>query len=523
MLVSIKDKIKILKFILFLICGVLFLGSPAISFKMSYYTFAYAMLDIQNGRLNSAMEKLELTIKLDKTALEAYKQLLYLNILAKNSDKIKSLVSNIIQLEEDEDSIINTANLLLSYGYLEEAKRLFSKTEKSNPKNKDAILSLAQINFSSNTKESINLYSRYLDIQPQDLDTLFQLGVAEYKRGNIQAAIELFKKVVNLSEENDTAKLILADLLSVTTNYMQAEKIYLEHLDKNRDDLDTVLKLMILYLTSQKIDEVEKYVKQLETVDEKKFLPEYAYYIAIYYEYKKDFILAAKYMRKYVDLTKKVPLNPYLKLGYYYSMTKQFYDSEKNLMIAIKKFDSFEAKVILSFVYMDQKKYKSAIRILLDLENGLPIYERVYFYLGYCYDQIGKFDIAEKYFIESIKKYPKDHETMNYLGYSYADKNIKLDEAEKLIVNALELDPENVAYIDSLSWVYFRKGYYAEAEKLLEKISAKTVDPVIFEHLAEVKEKLNKTDESLKYYNKVLELDPKNIKIKNKLKSRGKK
>lgn len=515
-------KIKNFKIIIILFFTVVVV-SFTYAFKITYYTFVDALLDIQKGKINVAIEKLELTIRLDKTALEAYKQLLPLYIIKGNVTKVKDISLYLLENVDDIETLYSIGNLLLDNGYIEDSKKFFDKTKSVVSKNKNLTQEEQkqfETGYSSNSLET-----KIVPFVPNtqladDIEELIQLGLKEYKFGRISNAIDIFRKVVSLDNNDDTAKLILADLLSFTTTYAsEAKEIYTNYLEKNKEDYDTMLKLLILLLATNDIDSAEKYVRILETLPQEKFPSEGNYYISIFYELKKDFVKAAQFMEKYFKVTKTVPLNPYLKIGYYYSMIKNFSKSEKYLLTAIKKFDSFEAKIVLAFVYLDQKKFDKCIKVLKDIEKHFPPYERVYFYLGYCYDQKGKFDIAEQYFLESISKYPQDHESMNYLGYSYVDKNIKLDQAEYYIKKALELDPENIAYLDSLAWLYYRFGKYQDAEEILDKISLKTKDTIILEHLGEVKEKLGKKDEAITVYKKILELEPKNFRIKRKLNS----
>ena len=79
---------------------------------------------------------------------------------------------------------------------------------------------------------------------------------------------------------------------------------------------------------------------------------------------------------------------------------------------------------------------------------------------------------------------------LNYLGYMLADRGVKLPEALKLIRKAVELEPQNGAYLDSLGWVYFKSGQYAQAEENLRKANERmNTDPTVHDHLGEVYEK----------------------------------
>ncbi len=87
-----------------------------------------------------------------------------------------------------------------------------------------------------------------------------------------------------------------------------------------------------------------------------------------------------------------------------------------------------------------------------------------------------------------------------------AERGIRLDEAYEAIQKALELDPENGAYIDSLGWVYFQKGMIDEAIRELER-SAQLLDndPIIHEHLGDAYRKKGLIEKAIEYYQKSLE------------------
>jgi tetratricopeptide (TPR) repeat protein len=85
---------------------------------------------------------------------------------------------------------------------------------------------------------------------------------------------------------------------------------------------------------------------------------------------------------------------------------------------------------------------------------------------------------------------PEHASALNYLGYMLADQNMKLDEALGYIKRAVDLDPANGAYLDSLGWVYFRLGKYDLAEENLVKASQKiNTDPTVHDHLGDLYQK----------------------------------
>jgi len=101
----------------------------------------------------------------------------------------------------------------------------------------------------------------------------------------------------------------------------------------------------------------------------------------------------------------------------------------------------------------------------------------------------------------------------------WAEKGIHLDEAQNLIKQALEIEPESGAYLDSMGWVYFKLGKYSEALTYLRKAVAQLKEPdaTVYDHLADVLDKLGKRDEAVSYWKKAVGLDPKNEELGRKL------
>jgi Tfp pilus assembly protein PilF len=93
-------------------------------------------------------------------------------------------------------------------------------------------------------------------------------------------------------------------------------------------------------------------------------------------------------------------------------------------------------------------------------------------------------------FREALDLDPSNAMTLNYLGYMLADKGTRLTEALKLIRKAVELEPMNGAFLDSLGWAYFKLGEYELAEEnLRHAVERDQTDPTVHDHLGELYEK----------------------------------
>ena len=143
-----------------------------------------------------------------------------------------------------------------------------------------------------------------------------------------------------------------------------------------------------------------------------------------------------------------------------------------------------------------------------------------YFRYGAAAEQAGLMDKAAELLREAIRLDPSNAaQAYNYLGYMWADRDMNLEEAGEMIKKALEMEPDNGAYIDSLGWLYYKKGEFEKALKeLLRAAEAiKPEDSVVFDHLGDVYQKLGRTGEALNYWQKAIALDGANEKIAAKI------
>jgi Flp pilus assembly protein TadD len=138
--------------------------------------------------------------------------------------------------------------------------------------------------------------------------------------------------------------------------------------------------------------------------------------------------------------------------------------------------------------------------ISLDPEN-----DQFYFTLGAVYDEVKDKQNCITNMEQAIKLNPKNAAALNYLGYTWAEQGVRLDEAEKLIRQALQVEPNDGFYIDSLGWVFYQRGEYAKAVQQLER-AAELVgqDPTVNEHLGDAYDKVGRTMDAARAYYEAL-------------------
>jgi Flp pilus assembly protein TadD len=159
----------------------------------------------------------------------------------------------------------------------------------------------------------------------------------------------------------------------------------------------------------------------------------------------------------------------------------------------------------LASLYREKKELGAAIEILDRMVGLEPGNDRVHFTLGALYDEAKNKDKAIEEMRRAIELNPRNAAALNYLGYTFADLGIRLDEAEELVRRALEIEPHEGFYVDSLGWIYYQRGDYAAAVKHLEAaVELAGDDPTISEHLGDAYGKLNRSEDALRLYRRAL-------------------
>ena len=125
------------------------------------------------------------------------------------------------------------------------------------------------------------------------------------------------------------------------------------------------------------------------------------------------------------------------------------------------------------------------------------------------YYELDRFEDADRELRAAFRLNPDHARALNFLGYSLAERKVRLEEALEMIERALELDEWNGAYLDSLGWVYYQLGRHAAAREPLERAARELPrDPTVLEHLGDLYLTLGEREKALTVWGRALEADP---------------
>jgi tetratricopeptide (TPR) repeat protein len=161
-----------------------------------------------------------------------------------------------------------------------------------------------------------------------------------------------------------------------------------------------------------------------------------------------------------------------------------------------------EAVMALGNIERGRKKFADCVQTYSQGIAALPAASEknnwvYYYYRGICEERSKQWGKAEADMRKALDLQPEQPHVLNYLGYSWIDQGINLDEGMKMIKRAVEQRPDDGYIVDSLGWAYYRIGNYEDAVKNLERaIDLKPEDPTINDHLGDAYWRIGRTLEA---------------------------
>jgi tetratricopeptide (TPR) repeat protein len=150
--------------------------------------------------------------------------------------------------------------------------------------------------------------------------------------------------------------------------------------------------------------------------------------------------------------------------------------------------------------------YSKAIDILGTIEKSNWL---IFYFRGICYERAKEWNKAEVDLKKALELYPDEPHVLNYLGYSWIDQGMNLDDGMQKIRRAVEQRPDDGYIVDSLGWAYYRTANYEEAVKQLERaVELKPEDPTINDHLGDAYWRVGRTLEARFQWSHARDLKP---------------
>ena len=396
--------------------------------------------------------------------------------------------------------------------YLQKLNNLF-------PDEPRYIIALAEIKkVNQNYKEAMELYLKAYSLDSNSNELLETAGRFALQIKDEEKAKTIFKKLSEIDINQPRYLSIYIDLLSRSESFEEGIEFIKELNNEYGDSPERNAQLAILlYRSGQK----EKSIVLLEVLV-KDFPDNPNYYFSLF-----DIYMDENELDKAGLLGDKLITNFPEDWRGYYSRSLVFMNKKDNesvisllspVVITFEKIFSIQYLMGLSNYqikeYVETEKYfVNALKIRPDSRNVLHS-------MAILYDEIAQFEKSDSIYIKLINIDNKDAQALNNYAYSLVEREIELKKALDLASKAIELEPKNSSYLDTIGWIYFKQKNFKKAQLYIEKsLEINEENAVVLEHLGDVMIKINRPSDAKDLYRRALLLDKSNQRLKLKVSS----
>jgi len=345
-----------------------------------------------------------------------------------------------------------------------------------------------------------------LALKPDYLEArIVKVELLKKQQRNPQA-IKLLQEIVADEPDNILLRLELARMLVADKQHKKAFR-HIQILARD-DELNSEV-LFAISLLSIEIDETDAARQYLERLHgHRLYASEAAYFIGQLESARKNYTEAEQWFRRvqrgqYVfeaNLRLALVLSQQGKLKDAISLLNEYKPADLKQHIEILQ--------IKAEVYAQTEKYKTGYDTYTEALNLSPGNHDLRYGRAMLAEKFGRIDLLEQDLLLIIAENPKDNQALNALGYTLVEQTERYQEAKKYIEQALAIDGEDIATLDSMGWVLHKLGNNEDAVKYLHKAYEKDSDPEIAAHYGEVLWLLGKTRKAKKIWKKALKEYP---------------
>ena len=488
--------------------------------------------------LKLAIEQYEEIIKLEPDNVDDHLLLGRLYRLGSEMQKAEAELKTAVKLDPgSEEAVTTLAMLYTDEGDTSHALQVLSSVPDTARSAKLYAALGAAYEQRKDYKSAIDAFRHAIVLDRDNLDAIRGLAENLMNDGQFDAALEQYKVIVDSNPEDAQSYVRMAEIYRRQSKYDLA----LESLKKADtlvpDSAEVAYNMAAVYQGQGRYDDAIKLLQDLlkkndtsqaDRTNRAIFLER----LGMIYREQENYTAAVDTFRKLLPLGDENARSGYQEIIDTYREAKQWPQATAAAKEAVQKMPADrDLRMVLDAQLADTGEVDSAVADIHKMLKGGPedreVYVRlaiidtrakrwsdaekdlakaeqistkaedkayVWFLRGDMYQREKMFDQAEEEFKKVLSNTspsdPQSAATLNYLGYMNADRGVKLEESLNYIKQALNLEPNNGAYLDSLGWAYFKLGKYDLAEENLNKASIHMgADPTVQEHLGDLYQK----------------------------------
>lgn len=435
-----------------------------------------AELFISSGNLAKARPIIEKLLEQEKTRADGF---LYLNNLLSKVENKKNALRFILAISKPYPDLaeahFSIAHAAYFAGNLKLAEKELDITESIKPNWETAALFRGYMLAIDWPEKALEFYQSFLNVNPNSNEVRLEYAKILANLKMYTKAKSEFLRLVDGSLASPEISLTVALLSLELNDNILAEKFFNQALERGYSDRDKIqIYLAKIYLDRKEPDQAITFLDRISSGQ-------------LFVEAK---ILTAEIIAEYrtvddgiASLLKYKNLSPNDKLQFLKARTSLLYNNNRQQ-------DAFDLMKGEDSNFNNSAEFKFDYAMLAE--------------------KMGNLLLMEQLLKEAIKIKPDYAYAYNALGYSYADRNIKLADAKKYIEIALSISPNNHYIMDSMGWLHFRMGNIEIALQFIEKAYKIQKDPEIAAHLGEILWKMGKLKQAEKVWEESIKTYPSN-------------
>ena len=495
-----KDNLKALKF---------FYSSKILIKRHNSYLEKYIYSLVLEGKVQQASSEIKQNLKEDNTNFfEAHLILALDSLKNKNYKKSKKYLNESYKFINDDRLTLVIAESLKQYLYV------FEKNKISITKNKFGNFSFVNEAFQR----------CYLD--DKNTKTYFN-NLINNINGDAELSRYIFFYINHLIEDNkyQEAKEIANNLEYLNSSLLVSQgKKWIEKQKpeefkkvfscKNSNDIISELFFLVANLYSNK-----------EDYEKSNFYLNIAHYLNPKFKFNLTLLAKNYYVNKNYEKTLVILKNFNKKDEFYYwfkikkkaQIISKQQTEEASIDFINSKFEKINdpyVKIVFDVANFNKnaKKYKIAIdyydRVLLKINVNSKLYAEVLYRRGGSYERLGDYENSDKDLLKSLEINPDDAYVLNYLAYSWLEREYKIDTSLQMLEKAYEMRSNDPYIIDSIGWAYYLIEDYIKAENFLKRaVELMPQDPIVNDHYGDILWKLDRKIQARYFWESVLDLD----------------
>jgi len=447
------------------------------------YQQLYARSLIANGDIEQASVILEDLLSEKPERIEIRLLLARLYAINQSYSLAQRIIEQGIALSKDKRLQQLQVQLYLQQGAFKNADTTLATMQRDYPEHEDIVLQRAHLAEKQGSGiKAEALLQLFIDTHEDTAVQSYQMLAGIYVRQNrVSAAIAVYEKLVPLTAA----------------------------------DADVLVSLGKLHYQQQDFPEARDYFKQATTqltmqgannkMGER--LAVATFYYGASLEASHQWKLATPEYEKLLT-EHSLYLDAQLRLASIAITLKEYKDAEQRLL-RLKRSYPHEMEVYesLSGLRLQQKRYQDVIRES-DKAVDLGFSQTLLFNRAVSFEKLGQFEALDGALEQILNRFPNDAEALNFYGYSLAERDIRLEDARRMVEKALTTRPNDGYYLDSLAWVFYKQRMYDKAlEVQLKAVSTVPSDSVMLEHLGDIYWQQGEAEQAKASWQKAIEMN----------------